>query len=137
MEGRKIGTRGGVRARDYLLRAFARIPMLPLGGRFVESFTVPGMPAGTTVEGANIVGFLRGTAHPERYIVISAHYDHLGTFSGEIFHGADDNASGTAGVLAVAQWFQAHPPQNSIIIALFDGEEEIELGSKAFVKSPP
>jgi Zn-dependent M28 family amino/carboxypeptidase len=68
---------------------------------------------------------------------VSAHYDHLGAANDVIYNGADDNASGTAAVLAMAQWFKAHPPENSMIFALFDGEELGLLGAKAFVEKPP
>ena len=87
--------------------------------------------------GVNLVGLVRGTAHPDRFIVVSAHYDHLGMSSGEIYHGADDNASGTGAILAIAEWTIAHPPLNSIIFAWFDGEEEGLLGSAAFVAHSP
>jgi Zn-dependent M28 family amino/carboxypeptidase len=80
---------------------------------------------------------ISGTKHADRYLVVSAHYDHLGVRNGEIYNGADDNASGTAAVLAMARWFKAHPPENSIIFALFDGEEEGLLGAKAFLDKPP
>ena len=80
---------------------------------------------------------IRGTKHADRYLVVSAHYDHLGVRNGVIYNGADDNASGTAAVLAMAQWFKSHPPENSVIFALFDGEETGLLGAKAFLEKPP
>lgn len=135
MEGRKIGTRGGGRARAFLLRAFARIGLTPAGGGFALPFAAK-YRAGE-LEGVNLAGIIRGTKHPDRYLVVSAHYDHLGAANGVIYNGADDNASGTAAVLSMAQWFKAHPPENSIVFALFDGEEEGLLGAKAFVERPP
>jgi hypothetical protein len=89
------------------------------------------------VDGVNLLGLVRGTAHPDRYIVVSAHYDHLGMKEGRIYDGADDNASGSAAILAIAEWAIAHPPQNSILFAWFDGEESGLLGSEAFVERPP
>jgi hypothetical protein len=135
MEGRRIGTPGGARARAFLLREFGRIGLAPVRDSFPEPFSarvrtdVPG--------GVNLVGMIRGTKHADRYLVVSAHYDHLGVRNGEIYNGADDNASGTAAVLAMAGWFKANPPENSIIFALFDGEEAGLLGAKAFLDKPP
>ncbi len=92
----------------------------------------------------NVVGILRGTQRPEEYIVVGAHFDHLGARrnskgKGEkqdtIYNGADDNASGTTGVLLLAEAF-AHfpqPPKRSILFITFSGEEMGLLGSRAFV----
>lgn len=134
MEGRRIGTAGGARARAFLVRAFARIGLTPTGGGFARTFVVK---RSGELRGANVVGVIRGTKSADRCLVVSAHYDHLGMRDGVVYHGADDNASGTAAVLAIAQWFKAHPPDHSIVFALFDGEEEGLLGSKAFLDDPP
>jgi Zn-dependent M28 family amino/carboxypeptidase len=134
MEGRRFGTRGGARARAFLVRAFTEIGLTPGHGGFSVPFVAS---RGGGVHGANVIGTMRGTTHARRYIVLTAHYDHLGVRDGVTYNGADDNASGTAAVLAIARWFKAHPPENSIVFALFDGEEEGLLGAKAFVASPP
>jgi len=140
MEGRRIGTPGGARARAFLLRALVQAGLAPMAGGFSSPFTAAGR-GGATLGGVNLLGLVRGTKHPDRYVVVSAHYDHLGVgraVNGDsIYNGADDNASGTAGVLALARWFRAHPPENSVIFTLFDGEEAGDLGSKAFVEHPP
>lgn len=135
MEGRRIGTPGGARARAFLLREFGAIGLAPLP----DSFPAPFYARVRTdvLDGVNLVGMIRGTKHADRYLVVSAHYDHLGVRNGEIYNGADDNASGTSAVLAMARWFKAHPPENSVIIALFDGEEAGLLGAKAFLDKPP
>jgi Zn-dependent M28 family amino/carboxypeptidase len=140
MEGRRIGTPGGARARAYLMRALTLIELAPASDRLDLPFTAPGR-GGATLNGVNLAAVVRGTVHPGRYVVVSAHYDHLGigrpVKGDSLYNGADDNASGTAGVLAIARWFKGHPPENSIIFALFDGEEAGDLGSKAFVERPP
>ena len=135
MEGRRMGTPGGARARAFLLRAFTRIGLAPVR----DSFPAPFVAKTRTADliGVNLVGMIRGTGHVDRYLVVSAHYDHLGVRNGVTYNGADDNASGTAAVLAMAQWFKSHPPENSIIFALFDGEEAGLLGAKAFLEEPP
>jgi len=135
MEGRRIATPGGARARAYLLRAFTRIGLAPVRDSFPAPF-VAKTPTADLI-GVNLAGMIRGTKHADRYLVVSAHYDHLGVRNGVIYNGADDNASGTAAVLAMAQWFKSHPPQNSVIFALFDGEETGLLGAKAFLEKPP
>src|SRR5699024_3239821 len=77
--------------------------------------------------------------------VIGAHYDHLGTGSfGSLYtgpdtlihNGADDNASGTAGLLELAQYFSHHPPRKNIVFMAFSGEEMGLLGSRFFVEHP-
>ncbi|MFC2164039.1 M28 family peptidase [Acidobacteriota bacterium] len=93
---------------------------------------------------SNVVGVLRGT-DPElrdEWIVLTAHYDHLGYFAapdGEdgIFNGADDNASGTAAVLEIARRLaQGEPLRRSVLVALVTGEERGLLGSAYFAANP-
>lgn len=92
------------------------------------------------IEPTNVVGFLEGS-DPElkdEWVVIGGHYDHLGAFHGDgdtVFNGADDNASGTAGVVHLAKAFAAgERPKRSIAFALFSGEEKGLLGSRALVR---
>lgn len=92
--------------------------------------------------GQNVAGLLVGTELKKEIVVISAHYDHLGTQSGQIFYGADDNASGTAAVLSIAAAFDSLArlgvrPRRSILFVLFSGEEDGLLGSRYFVENCP
>jgi len=87
--------------------------------------------------GKNLVAYVKGSLEPEKYIVIGAHYDHMGVVNGDIFNGADDNASGTAAVLSLAEYFSLFPPQHSIIFITYDAEELGLFGSKYFVENPP
>ena len=92
--------------------------------------------------GDNVAGVLIGTDLKQEVVVVSAHYDHLGRTKGRIFHGADDNASGTATVLSLAAVFdslaqQGIKPRRSILFVLFSGEEEGLLGSRYFVQHSP
>jgi len=95
----------------------------------------------------NVVGWVEGTDEKlkEEYIVVGAHYDHLG-WGGEgsmvkdsvaIHNGADDNASGTAGVIELAEWFAVNPQPRSLIFVAFGAEEIGLLGSAAFAEKPP
>jgi Peptidase family M28/PDZ domain/PA domain len=93
----------------------------------------------------NVVGYLPGLT--DEYIVIGAHYDHLGlggqyslapSLTGTVHPGADDNASGTAGVIELARWFSTQPKQKrGILFVTFAGEELGLLGSSYFVNHPP
>lgn len=92
--------------------------------------------------GDNIGGLLIGTDLKKEVVVVSAHYDHLGHSGKTVFHGADDNASGTASVLSVAAVFdslvqQGIRPRRSILFVLFSGEEGGLLGSNYFVHNCP
>ena len=92
--------------------------------------------------GDNVAGLLIGTDLKQEVAVLSAHYDHLGQSGNQIFHGADDNASGTAMVLSVVAVFdslarQGIRPRRSILFVLFSGEEGGLLGSQYFVTNSP
>ena len=139
MEGRQVGTPGGAKARAYVIERFKASGIQPFGDSYEQPFTFSAGRAGQITErnGVNVVGRIDGTRSPRKYIVVSAHYDHIGTRNGEVFNGADDNASGTAGLFAVAKYFSTHKPANSLIFAAFDGEESNLRGARAFVATPP
>lgn len=88
----------------------------------------------------NVLGYIPGRISNE-YVVIGAHYDHLGsdtTISTDgIYNGADDNASGVSAVLQIAEAMMAdaHPPERNVIFAFWDGEEKGLLGSQYFVEN--
>jgi len=90
----------------------------------------------------NVAGLLKGTDLAHEYIVLSAHYDHLGIGKQGVFHGADDNASGTSTLLEIARILgqlkkNGYPPRRSIILIFFAAEEKGLLGSEFFVENPP
>ena len=87
----------------------------------------------------NIVALLPGTDPQlkEEYIVLHAHLDHLGISRGGVMNGADDNASGSAVVLEVAEALAMQPPKRSFLFVLFTGEEKGTLGSEWFVNNLP
>jgi len=84
----------------------------------------------------NIVGMIEGENKNE-FIVVGAHYDHIGKYGGYIFNGADDNGSGTVGVMSIARALKAtgKKPAKTIIFAAWTAEEKGLLGSEYFVKS--
>lgn len=137
MAGRAAMTPENAKARAWLVGELRRLGVEPVDGQYEFPFTMPRRGRPDSVTGVNVAGLIRGSAHPERIIVVSAHYDHVGTRNGEIFNGADDNASGTAGALQIAAHLRANPPRNSVMIVFFDAEELGLLGARAFVANPP
>jgi Zn-dependent M28 family amino/carboxypeptidase len=97
----------------------------------------PGQGQTLFPDAANLVGRISGTDTGAQAIVITAHYDHLGVGGGRIFPGADDNASGVAALIAVAQYVIAHRPRHPMIFAALDAEELGLEGAKAFLRAPP
>ena len=89
------------------------------------------------IKSQNVIGLVKGTSSPDRYLLVSAHYDHLGKM-GETaqFSGANDNASGIAYLLSLAKYFSAHPPPFSLLFIAFGGEEMGLVGSQHYVLHP-
>jgi len=164
MQGRFPGTRGIERAEDYIVDRFESLELAPAFGRgesasFFQPFSfVLRSHAHANEEGAseidarNVAAILKGRGElASRFIVIGAHHDHLGfgqvgslVGEGELHEGADDNASGTAGVLlaaqTLAQRYRELPPgadARSIIFVTFSAEEVGLNGSRYFVRNPP
>jgi len=136
MQGRLAGSPGGDKARAYLLDRLKQAGVQPIGDSFERPFTFAPRTGGER-HGTNLVGVIRGTRQPDRYIVLSAHYDHLGVRNGEVFNGADDNASGVAALLSAAAHFAAAPPEHSLLIAALDAEEAGLQGARALMRNPP
>ncbi|MCX6234024.1 MAG: M20/M25/M40 family metallo-hydrolase [Bacteroidetes bacterium] len=86
------------------------------------------------VKARNVLGLIKGE-DTTSYIVVGAHYDHLGKIDGYIFNGADDNASGTVGVMTLAKAWMATgiKPETNILFAAWTGEEKGLCGSEYFV----
>lgn len=142
-EGRDAGSRGGRAAGTYLAKRFEDLKLKPLGdqGTYFQNFQYNGVSR-------NIVGMIEGSDEKlkEEVVVIGAHYDHVGygrkgnSFGplGYIHNGADDNASGTSGLLEVMEAFSKlpSPPRRSVMFALWDAEEQGLIGSKHWVAQP-
>ena len=131
MEGRKTGTFGNEKARIFLMNQFKTL------GYNVKKDTFFFRTSTEPVKGINLLIEIKGSKYPDSYIVISAHYDHLGIKKDEVYNGTDDNASGSAALLAIAAELKNNKPHHSIIIAAFDAEEMGLQGAKHFVKQPP
>lgn len=135
MRGRLAGSPENAKARAYIAAQFAAAGLQPVGTSFEHPTEVR---RDTLVRRAtNVVGLVRGRANASRYIVVTAHFDHLGVRNGEIYNGADDNASGTGALIELARWFAAHPPANAILFVALDAEEGGLVGARGFVANPP
>ena len=94
------------------------------------------------LEGSNVIGFIEGSELKNEYVFVTAHYDHLGMRdSSVIYHGADDNASGTSGVIEIARAFaeakkKGFGPKRSVVCMLVSGEEKGLLGSSFYTQFP-
>ena len=135
MQGRFPDTPGGKKAQAYVLKRFQQNRVLSFHDHFLQPFTFAYQDR--RVHGANIIGYVRGTSDSNHYLILSAHYDHIGVKGKVIYNGADDNATGTATLLALQNYFVAHPPQHSMVFCAFDAEEEDEAGARAFLDHPP
>ncbi|MFB9056039.1 M28 family peptidase [Mariniflexile ostreae] len=133
-EGRRTGSNGGIKAQKHIIDQFIDLQVLPLGKSYEQPFKF--VDKRKTYHATNILGYIKGTTLPEKYIVISAHFDHEGIKNGHIYNGADDNASGVSALFSFAEYFKSHPPKHSVILAAFDGEELDLQGSKFFIKNP-
>lgn len=92
----------------------------------------------TNYQSQNVIGYIEGSEFPDSIIIVSAHYDHLGNMGQEVFFpGANDNASGVAMLLNLAEHYsQKEPPSKTIVFMAFGAEEAGIIGSKFFVDNP-
>ncbi|MBW1684483.1 MAG: M20/M25/M40 family metallo-hydrolase [Deltaproteobacteria bacterium] len=149
LEGRGVGTAGLEKAGDYIATEFRRAGLEPGGdeGGYFQSWIEPDGPDGKPVTLRNVVGVLAGgkAEWKRQSVVLGSHYDHLGrgwpdvraADRGEIFNGADDNASGVAVLLEVAAVLaKGAEPDRSIVFVAFTGEEWGRRGSRHYVSQP-
>ncbi len=130
MEGRAPGTPGSRRARTFLSRALADAGAEPFGASYAHPFEWNGG------SGENLVAVVPGTLR-DAFIVLTAHFDHEGVREGQIFNGADDNASGVAAVLELTRRTVESPLRHTLVVALLDAEESGLRGAHAFVNDAP
>lgn len=136
MQGRQVGTDGGAKAREYVLKRFKDSGLQMLGNSYLTPFEFSAR-IGTKINGVNVIGFVKGKKNADKYIIITAHYDHVGVKNGDVFNGADDNASGTVALFAMAEYFKKKQSNNSLIFVAFDAEESGLQGAKKFVENLP
>ncbi len=140
MKGRMPTTNEIHIAAEYIIQHFRSLGIKPFfSNNYRQEFAI----LDGRIRMSNVIGMIEGT-NKDEYIVIGAHYDHIGTarrpINGDsICNGADDNASGTTAVLQLAKVFaeQGFKPERTIVFALWDGEEARFKGSQHFVNTFP
>lgn len=133
MEGRSADRPAMQKARDYVEKRFMESGLQPS----TQEFEIKQRGKTETLKGVNFIGQIKGKRTPDKYIIVTAHYDHVGVRNGEIYNGADDNASGTSALFAIASYFKKHQPEHSLIFVAFDAEEKGLVGSRYFVANLP
>lgn len=153
LEGRLTGTPGNDSAAAFIAQRYKYLRLKAPYPGYLQHFVARPAAAAHSGDTAglktqNVVAMLEGSdpVLRNRYIVIGAHFDHLGRTTqysmdpraGDVIrNGADDNASGTAAVLQLARMLSIQKPKHSVIFVNFSGEEEGLLGSQYFVDNPP
>jgi len=145
MEGRKTGEAGQKKAANYLRNFYKNLNIDALPGttdyfQAVPSEAMKRMFSPKLNDSENVVAYIKGSEKPDEYLVISAHYDHVGIANGEIFNGADDNGTGTTALLEIARMFKiaqknGFGPKRSIVFLHCTGEEYGLHGSRYFANS--
>ena len=139
LQGRKAGSEFAQKAADYIAAQWEEMGITPLVG---DSYFMPFR----NNQYRNVAAVIKGS-HPvlkDEYIVVGAHYDHIGTKTGKngetvIYNGADDNASGTAAIIELGRLLKEIQPalSRSVILITFDAEELGLYGSNEFADNPP
>jgi len=159
-EGRETGKKGQKMAADYIANHFKNIGIPPYkkdtyyqkfkvkSGRHVckcedcdVNFVKKVFGNKKKIKGSNVLGYIEGTDLKDELIIITAHYDHLGKHDSLVFNGADDDGSGTAATLEIAEAFMlakkaGNGPRRSVLIMPVSGEEKGLLGSKYYTDHP-
>lgn len=160
LEGRETGKPGQKMAAAYIANHFKEIGIPPYKRKtYFQKFKVKSQrhvckcddcdltffkrvfKSNQIIKGENVLGFIEGSDLKEELIIITAHYDHLGKHDSLIFNGADDDASGVAGAMEIAEAFMlakkdGKGPRRSILIMPVSGEEKGLLGSKYYTDNP-
>jgi len=128
LDGRKYGSVGSKKAQEYLVNRLKQSGIKPFLSDYQHHFKF--QKPFKSIEGTNIIGLLPSLVKSDDYIVLTAHYDHLGNG----YLGADDNASGTAALLSIAEQLTTQVLNINVIVLFTDAEEAGLLGAKAFAK---
>lgn len=146
MEGRDTGSPGQKKAGEYMVNYYRNLGIVypkALGSYYqkVPSDFMQKRGGGNLPDSENILAFIEGSEKPEEIVVVSAHYDHVGTQNGVVYNGADDDGSGTVAVMEIAKAFQAakkagNGPKRSILFLHVTGEEHGLFGSEYYTDHP-
>ncbi|MCG1037116.1 M28 family peptidase [Polaribacter sargassicola] len=153
LEGRGFSKEGNYKAQKFIANQFEKIGLEKMDGEeFIQKFPytfsgkkrlrmfpIKGLKKtdtiipDTTAIGGNVIGKISGKI--EKSFVITGHLDHLGIRKGLIYNGADDDASGTAALFAIADYFKKNPTKHTLIFAAVDAEEIGSLGANYWLKN--
>lgn len=134
MQGRQVGTEGGMRAIQFLETQITGLKEAPERQPF--SRTVERRGEVREINGINLLSRIPGRTPGEGpELIVMAHFDHVGVQNGEIYNGADDNASGTGALLAIYKSFLEDRPEHDVLIAYLDGEEFGLTGARHLVET--
>lgn len=146
MEGRETGSKGQKKAGLYIIEQYQKngIPYPKSASDYYQHVPAAFLNAkynSNLPDSENIWAYIEGSEKPDEILVISAHYDHVGINNGEIYNGADDDASGTVALIEMAKAFakakkEGHGPKRSILFLHVTGEEHGLHGSRYYSENP-
>ena len=132
-QGRASGTKGSVEAAMWIQRKFEEAGLASMSGSWSHGFVVR-----DSLMGRNVIGMLPGSRSIpcDRYVIVGAHYDHIGVLDGKMYPGADSNASGVTAMTSLAEMFSAMRKMgrifgSNIIFVAFDAKEYDFRGSES------
>lgn len=146
MEGRDTGSPGQKKAGEYIVNYYKKLGISypkPLGAYYqkVPANYMKKRGGRNLPDSENILAFIEGSEKPDEIVVVSAHYDHVGTKNGVVYNGADDDGSGTVAVMEIAKAFQSAKkagkgPKRSVLFLHVTGEEHGLFGSEYYTDNP-
>lgn len=146
MEGRDTGSKGQKKAGEYIVNYYKSLEISAPKALHSYYQKVPAefmkkRGGGNLPDSENILAFIEGSEKPEEIVVVSAHYDHVGTKNGVVYNGADDDGSGTVAVMEIAKAFQqakkaGKGPKRSVLFLHVTGEEHGLFGSEFYSENP-
>ncbi len=142
-EGRFTGQPGQKKAAEFITNYYKDLGIAAANadGNYLQPIPVAYFNGRAENDSENVVAYIKGSEKPNEYIVLSAHYDHVGVKDGKIFNGADDDASGTSAIMEIAKAFQkaveaGNGPKRSIVFLHVTGEEIGLYGSRYYTENP-
>jgi hypothetical protein len=143
LHGRRTGEKGQKMAARFIANYYKNLGLAPanLDGSYLQRIPKAYFIGRSKNDSENVIAYLKGTEKPNEFVIISAHYDHLGIREDNVFNGADDDASGTSAVMEIARVFknaskEGNGPKRSIVFLNVTGEEEGLFGSNYYVEHP-
>lgn len=141
-QGRRAGEPGHHKAANYLKNYYIKEGITsPLGHDNYYQIVPESYFSDDIKSSPNVIAYIKGSEYPDEVLIISGHSDHEGFTDTDIYNGADDNGSGTAAILEMAQAFKkaendGFPPKRSIVFLHLTGEEVDLTGSRYYTKYP-